>query len=155
MSPLAGWLGWPRWGASSARSGPAPGQRQPLGGDRGPCDVACQVLERLTLRGRRGDAGDKLAAHKTDLVEEFLTAHPKVHLNFTPTYSSWLNQVDLWFAKIERDVIARGIFTSTADLKRKLMRYIRHYNKSPRTVKWKYFDPNRRIAPSTSAVTVH
>jgi len=98
---------------------------------------------------------DNLSAHKTGLVEEFLTAHPKVHLHFTPTYSSWLNQVELWFAKIERDVIARGVFTSTADLKRKLMRYIRHYNQTPKTVKWKYFDPSRRIAPSTSAVTVH
>ncbi len=38
------------------------------------------------------------------------------------------NQVELWFAKIERDVIARGVFTSLADLRRKLMKYIRHYN---------------------------
>jgi transposase len=98
---------------------------------------------------------DNLSAHKTDLVEEFLTAHPKVHLHFTPTYSSWLNQVELWFAKIERDVIARGIFTSLFDLKRKLMRYIRQYNEVPKTVKWKYFDPSRRIAPSTSVVTAH
>jgi transposase len=98
---------------------------------------------------------DNLSAHKTDLVDKFLTAHPKVHLHFTPTYSSWLNQVELWFAKIERDVIARGIFTSTSDLKRKLMRYIRNYNEAPKTVKWKYFDPSRRIAPSTSTVTAH
>lgn len=98
---------------------------------------------------------DNLSAHKTDLVERFLAAHPKVHLHFTPTYSSWLNQVELWFAKIERDVIARGIFTSTSDLKRKLMRYIRKYNEAPKTVKWKYFDPGRRIAPSTSTVTAH
>jgi transposase len=87
---------------------------------------------------------DNLSAHKTDLVDEFLTAHPKAHLHFTPTYSSWLNQVELWFAKIERDVIARGVFTSISDLKRKLMRYIRHYNEVPKTVKWKYFDPSRR-----------
>jgi len=40
-------------------------------------------------------------------------------LHFTPTYASWLNQVELWFAKIERDVIARGIFTSVKDLARK------------------------------------
>jgi transposase len=59
----------------------------------------------------------------------------EVHLHFTPTYSLWLNQVELWFGKIERDVIARGVFTSVSDLKRKLMRYIRQYNKSPRTVK--------------------
>ncbi|RPI60960.1 MAG: IS630 family transposase, partial [Lysobacterales bacterium] len=98
---------------------------------------------------------DNLSAHKTQLVQEFLTAHPNVHLHFTPTYSSWLNQVELWFAKIERDVIARGVFTSVADLRKKLMRYIRHYNEAPKTVKWKYFDPTRRIAPSTSAVTAH
>jgi transposase len=58
---------------------------------------------------------DNLAAHKTQLVREFLARHPRVQLHFTPTYSSWLNQVELWFAKIEREVIARGIFTSVPD----------------------------------------
>ncbi len=97
---------------------------------------------------------DNLSAHKTRHVDAFLAAHGNVHLHFTPTYSSWLNQVELWFAKIERDVIARGVFTSVPDLKRKLMRYIRQYNKQPKTVKWKYFDPSRRITPE-SIVTVH
>lgn len=97
---------------------------------------------------------DNLSAHKTKAVAEFLTTHPKVHMHFTPTYSSWLNQVELWFAKIERDVIARGVFTSLADLKRKLMRYIRRYNQQPKPVKWKYFDPTRRITPG-SIVTGH
>src|SRR5205807_3606443 len=55
---------------------------------------------------------DNLSAHKTKDVERFLEAHPKVRFHFTPTYSSWLNQVELWFAKIQRDVIARGVFTS-------------------------------------------
>ena len=89
---------------------------------------------------------DNVSSHKTERVRQFLTEHPQVQMHFTPTYSSWLNQVELWFAKIERDVIARGVFTSVADLKRKLMRYIRQYNKAPRTVKWRYFDPSRRIA---------
>jgi len=97
---------------------------------------------------------DNLSAHKSQTVKDFLNAHQKVHLHFTPTYSSWLNQVELWFSKIERDVIARGVFTSVPDLKRKLMRYIRQYNKTPKTVKWKYFDPTKRITPE-SAVTVH
>jgi transposase len=97
---------------------------------------------------------DNLSAHKTKHVDAFLVDHSNVHLHFTPTYSSWLNQVELWFAKIERDVIARGVFTSVPDLKRKLMRYIRQYNKQPKTVKWKYFDPARRITPE-SIVTVH
>jgi transposase len=97
---------------------------------------------------------DNLSAHKTKRVAEFLQAHPQVQLHFTPTYSSWLNQVELWFAKIERDVIARGVFTSVNDLAKKLMRYIRHYNKAPKIVKWKYCDPSRRIRPQ-SIVTGH
>ena len=68
---------------------------------------------------------DNLSAHKTKLVEAFLDEHPHVTLHFTPTYSSWLNQVELWFSKVQRDVLSRGIFTSTADLARKLRRYIK------------------------------
>jgi transposase len=97
---------------------------------------------------------DNLSAHKTDRVKSFLADHPGVHMHFTPTYSSWLNQVELWFAKIGRDVIARGVFTSVKDLKNKLMRYIRQYNKNPRTVKWKYFNPKHRIKRESN-VTVH
>ena len=97
---------------------------------------------------------DNLSAHKTKQVMEFLGRHPMVHLHFTPTYSSWLNQVELWFAKIERDVIARGVFASVADLHQKLMRYIRQYNKAPKAIKWRYRDPTRRITPH-SAVTAH
>lgn len=89
---------------------------------------------------------DNLSAHKTRRVREFLAAHPNVHLHFTPTYSSWLNQVELWFSKIERELIHRGIFTSTADLRKKLMRYIREHNKSAQPVKWKYSDPTNRFA---------
>src|SRR5690242_15571753 len=88
---------------------------------------------------------DNLSAHKTKGVTAFLDDHPNVHLHYTPTYSSWLNQVELWFAKIERDVIARSIFTSVADLKRKLMRYIRLYNRAPKPVKWVYRNPAHRI----------
>jgi transposase len=71
---------------------------------------------------------DNLSAHKTKLVTFFLLAHPNLRLHFTPTYSSWLNQVEIWFALIERDVIARGVFTSVSDLARKLRRYIQAYS---------------------------
>jgi transposase len=99
---------------------------------------------------------DNLAAHKTGRVERFLAAHSNVRLHYTPTYSSWLNQVEIWFAKIERDVIARGVFTSVKDLARKLMRYIRRYNRAPKPIKWSYRDPSHRIKPNTiSAVTGH
>jgi transposase len=97
---------------------------------------------------------DNLSAHKTKRVQQFLAEHPQVTLHFTPTYSSWLNQVELWFAKIERDVIARGIFTSTTDLRRKLMAYIRHHNRQPKPIKWMYRDTSRRLGFSSS-VTGH
>lgn len=88
---------------------------------------------------------DNLSAHKTPLVTDFLDQHPNVKLHFTPTYSSWLNQVEIWFSKVERDVITRGIFTSVADLRRKLLRYIRLYSKSAKPFNWKYNDVRRRI----------
>jgi len=88
---------------------------------------------------------DNLSAHKTPRVHDFLTAHPNVHLHFTPTYSSWLNQVELWFSKIERDLIYRGVFTSVKDLSRRIMTYIRKHNEDPQPIKWKYNDPSRRI----------
>ena len=88
---------------------------------------------------------DNLSAHKTQAVTAFLSDHPNVHLHFTPTYSSWLNQVEIWFSKIQRDLIARGIFTSKADLARKIMRYIRHYNKAALPFKWTYRNTAKRI----------
>jgi len=99
---------------------------------------------------------DNLSAHKSAKVQSFLEATPRITLHFTPTYSSWLNQVEIWFAKIERDVIARGIFTSKADLSRKIMRYIRRYNRNARPIRWSYSDPSRRIPPaSDSSLTRH
>jgi transposase len=83
---------------------------------------------------------DNLSAHKTKRVVQFLAEHPKLHLHFTPTYSSWLNQVELWFARIDRDVVARGVFTSVNDLARKLIRYIRHHNQHAAPIKWSYRD---------------
>jgi transposase len=90
---------------------------------------------------------DNLSAHKTKLVEAFLQTHPTVCLHFTPTYSSWLNQIETWFAKIQRHVIARGVFRSLPDLRSKLLRYIRHYNKTATPIKWTYSNPKQRIKP--------
>jgi hypothetical protein len=98
---------------------------------------------------------DNPSTHKTQRVRDFLNCRPNVHIHFTPTYSSWLNQVERWFAKIERDVIARRIFTSVPDLARKIRRYIRHHNRSGKPIKWAYRDPSHRILPTTdSAATV-
>jgi transposase len=96
---------------------------------------------------------DNLSVHKSRHVQRFLKDHPRLRFHFTPTYSSWLNQVEIWFSKIERDVIARGVFTSVKDLARKLTRYIKRYNQRAKPIKWRYSDPSHRIHGSASAVT--
>jgi hypothetical protein len=97
----------------------------------------CQLISSSTACGAHQRTVQEHMA--VDEVESF---RPSIKM----TQDAWLNQVELWFGKIERDVIARGVFTSVPDLKRKLLRYIRQYNKSPRTVKWKYADPSRHIS---------
>lgn len=108
-------------------------------------DFLSDVVERARWAKEIHIVLDNLSAHKTKAVDEFLDAHPKVQLHFTPTYSSWLNQVELWFAKIQRDLLARGIFTSVADLARKIRKYIRAYTKVARPFRWSFSDPTRRI----------
>ncbi len=98
---------------------------------------------------------DNLSAHKTRLVDQFLEKNPRVQLHFTPTYSSWLNQVELWFGKIERDLIARGVFTSVPDLARKIKRYIRAYSANAKPIQWKYSDPKQRIRSNKFTATGH
>jgi transposase len=93
---------------------------------------------------------DNVSSHKTPLVQAFLARHRRVHMHYTPTYSSWLNQVENWFARIQRDVITRGIFSSIKDLDKKLMRYIRQYNKNPKPLKWTFADPSRHITADSS-----
>jgi hypothetical protein len=66
-----------------------------------------------------------------------------------------LNQVEIWFAKVERDVIARGIFTSVPDLVRKLRRYINAYSAAARPIRWKYSDGTHRIRGYDLAATGH
>jgi transposase len=125
--------------------------------------TAMQALDRLVpvlplspgRAERHGFEYYRLSAHKTKAVEQFLEQNPRVRFHFTPTYSSWLNQVELWFAKIQRDVIDRGVFTSVADLARKLRRYIRAYEKSARPFRWTYTDPQRRIRTNQLTGTAH
>jgi transposase len=98
---------------------------------------------------------DNLSAHKTNAVAAWLAAHPNVHFHFTPTYSSWLNQVELWFAKIERDLIARGIFTSVANLRTKLRQYITLHNKTAQPFQWTYANPKHRVRAIRNSDALH
>jgi hypothetical protein len=63
--------------------------------------------------------------------------------------------VEIWFAKIQRQVIDRGIFTSVGDLRRKLMRYIRAYGKVAKPIRWSYRDVSHRIRTNVISGTAH
>jgi transposase len=103
-----------------------------------------EFLSFLKLLNRRFSAGkdlhiilDNLSAHKTPAVREWLEAHPRIHLHFTPTSSSWLNAVEGWFAQLERRALYRGVFTSVPDLKIELRRFIKVHNEnSAKPFKW-------------------
>ncbi len=73
---------------------------------------------------------DNLAVHKSDLVSTWLNKKRKISLHFTPTYSSWLNQVEIWFNILTKDVVRGGVWTSTAQLAAQLMEYVRTYNQT-------------------------
>lgn len=79
---------------------------------------------------------DNYATHKHPRVRTWLARRPRYHLHFTPTYSSWLNQVEIWFGQITRQAIRRGSFTSTADLRRHIERFVEHWNTHPRPFAW-------------------
>ena len=79
---------------------------------------------------------DNYATHKHPRVRVWLARRPRYHLHFTPTYSSWLNQVEIWFGLITRQAIRRGSFTSAADLRRQIETFVEHWNKHPRPFAW-------------------
>ena len=98
---------------------------------------------------------DNLTVHKTPLVRAWQKQHPNVQFHFTPTYASWLNQVEIWFGMISRDCIRRGVFHSLPDLVHKIMTYIRQYNRNAQPFRWTYTNPRKRIRVSLSSVTQH
>src|SRR5271165_1686990 len=79
---------------------------------------------------------DNYATHKKQEVKDWLATHPRFHLHFIPTSSSWLNLVERWFAKITTERIRRGVFTSVPQLERAIYDYIEHNNADPKPFVW-------------------
>jgi transposase len=79
---------------------------------------------------------DNLSAHKAPVVHKWLLAHPRVQLHFTPTYSSWISQVERWFAELQRRCLDRGVFCSLDELTTALEDWIKVWNASARPFKW-------------------
>jgi transposase len=82
---------------------------------------------------------DNLAAHKHKDVKEWVASKKRVNMHFTPTYASWLNQVETWFNICTKDVVRGGIWQSKKALIDQIMLYIKNYNeKSAKPFKWTY-----------------
>jgi putative transposase len=79
---------------------------------------------------------DNYATHKHPKVRAWLAQRPRYHIHYTPTYSSWLNQVERWFGLITQRAIRRGSFRSVKDLVEKIDSFVQHYNRSSRPFVW-------------------
>jgi transposase len=79
---------------------------------------------------------DNYATHKTQLIHRWLLQHPRFHLHFTPTYSSWINQVERWFATLTDKQIRRGTHRSTRALEDAIRLYLSVYNEDPQPFAW-------------------
>lgn len=79
---------------------------------------------------------DNYCTHKHAKVKAWLARRPRYHIHYTPTYSSWLNQVERWFGLITQQAIRRGSFRSVADLKRQIEAFVEHYNQHPTPFMW-------------------
>jgi putative transposase len=79
---------------------------------------------------------DNYATHKHPSVKRWLAMHPRYHVHYTPTYASWLNQVEIWFNLITQQAIRRGTFRSVKELVANIERYVQRYNKHPHPFVW-------------------
>jgi transposase len=79
---------------------------------------------------------DNSSTHKTPAIQRWLQRHPRATLHFTPTYSSWLNLVERWFAELTTKWIKRGAHSSVRDLVASIRTWISNWNDEPKSYVW-------------------
>ena len=79
---------------------------------------------------------DNYGAHKTAIIRKWFAKRPRFHVHFTPTYGSWINLVERWFAEITNKRIRRGVFRSVKELEAAIREYIEVHNENPRPFVW-------------------
>ncbi len=79
---------------------------------------------------------DNYGTHKSPMIRNWFAKRPRYHLHFTPTYGSWLNQVERWFALLTQRQIKRGAHRSVRELERAIKDFIRHHNRDPKPFRW-------------------
>ena len=83
---------------------------------------------------------DNYGTHKTAIIRKWFAKRPRFHVHFTPTYGSWINLVERWFAEITNKRIRRGIFRSVKELEAAIREYLDVHNENPRPF---HMDPDR------------
>ena len=79
---------------------------------------------------------DNYAAHKTESVRMWLLAHPRFQFHFTPTYSSWMNQVERWFSALTTKYLQRSVHHSVTELNEGITEWAEAWNKNPKPFIW-------------------
>jgi transposase len=79
---------------------------------------------------------DNYATHKHPAVQRWLRRHPRFHMHFIPTSSSWLNLVERWFRELTDKRLRRGVFRSVPELIQAIQEYVNHHNQDPKTFTW-------------------
>src|ERR1700704_1281422 len=100
---------------------------------------------------------DNYATHKTTIIRKWFAKRPRFHVHFTPTYGSWINLVERWFAEITNRRIRRGVFRSVKELETAIREYIAVHNEDPKPFVWtrtadQILDSIARYAQRTTAV---
>jgi transposase len=101
---------------------------------------------------------DNYGTHKTALIRKWFAKRPRFHLHFTPTYGSWINLVERWFAELTNKRIRRGVFRSVKELEAAIRQYIEVHNEDPTPFVWtktadQILDSIARYARRTLAAT--
>jgi len=79
---------------------------------------------------------DNYSTHKTAIIRKWFAKRPRFHVHFTPTYGSWINRVERWFAAITNQRIRRGVFRSVKELEAAIREYIDVHNENPKPFVW-------------------
>src|SRR5579862_4636911 len=79
---------------------------------------------------------DNYGTHKTAMIRNWLAKRPRFHVHFTPTYGSWINLVERWFAELTNKRIRRGVFRSVKELEAAIREYIDVHNEDPKPFVW-------------------
>ena len=79
---------------------------------------------------------DNYGTHKTAIIRKWFAKRPRFHVHFTPTYGSWINLVERWFAELTNKRIRRGVFRSVQELEAAIREYIDVHNEDPKPFVW-------------------